>query len=48
MDYDAVEMILNDLKAFKLPEADAEIMKKLGTLLKTFDWDQMEELIKNR
>ncbi|MBR1440537.1 MAG: response regulator [Lachnospiraceae bacterium] len=48
MDYDAVEMILDQLKEYKLPEADTKIMKELAKLLKTFDWDQMEELIKNR
>ena len=45
MDYDSVEMILNDLKAYKLPDKDAEIMKQMENLLKIFDWDGMETLI---
>ncbi len=45
MDYDAVEMILDQLKEYKLPEEDQEKMAKLGMMLKTLDWDGMESLI---
>jgi signal transduction histidine kinase/CheY-like chemotaxis protein/HPt (histidine-containing phosphotransfer) domain-containing protein len=44
MDYDAVEMILGQMKEFRLPQEDAQKMDKLGKLLKTFDWDAMEAL----
>ncbi|WP_029233049.1 hybrid sensor histidine kinase/response regulator [Butyrivibrio sp. VCB2006] len=44
MDYDAVEMILEQIKKFRLPPEDAKKMDKLGKLLKTFDWDAMEAL----
>ena len=45
MDYDAVEMILGELEAYRLPEQDAEKIGKLRELLKRFDWDGMEALI---
>ena len=45
MDYDAVEMILGQLKEYALPEDDARIMKEMEKKLKMFDWDGMEELI---
>ncbi len=45
MDYDAVEMILDQLKEYKLPEEDAARMAELGKLLKAFKWDEMEEMI---
>ena len=45
MDYDSVEMILDQLGGYRLPDKDREIMSKLSKLLKTFDWDKMEELI---
>ncbi|MCR4955399.1 MAG: response regulator [Lachnospiraceae bacterium] len=45
MDYDAVEMIINELKEYKLSEKDEEKIAKLGKLLKTFDWDAMENVI---
>ena len=46
MDYDSVEMILDQLKEYKLPDEDAEKMSKLAKMLKGFDWDGMEALIK--
>ncbi len=45
MDYDAVEMILDGLKEYKLPTDDAVKMDKLGRMLKNLDWDGMEELM---
>jgi signal transduction histidine kinase/CheY-like chemotaxis protein/HPt (histidine-containing phosphotransfer) domain-containing protein len=48
MDYDAVEYILNDLKAYALPKEDAEIIAELGKKLKVFDWDGMEGLLKEK
>ena len=44
MDYDAVEMILGQLKEFRLPKEDEDKLNTLAKLLKTFDWDKMEEL----
>ncbi|WP_408071714.1 ATP-binding protein [Butyrivibrio sp. JL13D10] len=45
MDYDAVEMIIGQLKSFKLPEEDAKKVAELEKMLRNFDWDKMEELI---
>lgn len=46
MDYDAVESILEDLKAYALPKEDAKRMKELSKMLTAFDWDGMEEWAK--
>ena len=48
MDFDAVDFILKDLKNYKLPAEDAEIVGKLAGMLKVFDWESMENLIKER
>ena len=45
MDYDSVELILNQLKEYKLPKEDKEKMTQLGKMLKSFDWDAMESLM---
>ncbi|MBP5702908.1 MAG: response regulator, partial [Lachnospiraceae bacterium] len=45
MDYDSVEMIIGDLRQYRLPKEDKEKIRQLTLLLKTFDWDKMEELI---
>ncbi len=45
MDYDAVEMILLQLREYALPKEDEDRIKKLEKMLKVFDWDGMEELI---
>ena len=44
MDYDSVEMIVNQINEFKLPESDAEKFKELEKLMKKLDWDGMEKL----
>ncbi|MBE5924666.1 MAG: response regulator [Lachnospiraceae bacterium] len=46
MDYDAVEMIIEQLKEYNLPQADKDRIDKLESMLKSFNWDGMEELIK--
>lgn len=45
MDYDAVEMILNQLNEYKLPKDDKEKIAELAKKLKVFDWEGMEALI---
>jgi HPt (histidine-containing phosphotransfer) domain-containing protein len=45
MDYDAVEMILEQMREYSLPKEDEQKMKQLEKLLKVFDWDGMEKLI---
>ena len=46
MDYDAVELVLDKLKDYKLPKEDQDIIDKLNELFKNMDWDGMESLIK--
>ncbi len=46
MDYDSVEMILEQLKEYRLPKEDADKMFNLERMLKNFQWDEMEEMIK--
>ncbi len=45
MDYDSVEMILNNLKSYALPHEDGERMKKAEKMLRSFDWDGLEAWI---
>ena len=45
MDYDAVEMILDQLKEYQLPKEDAEKMVEIEKLLKQLKWDEMEALL---
>ncbi|MCR5746879.1 MAG: response regulator [Lachnospiraceae bacterium] len=45
MDYDSVEMILERLNEYRLPEKDGKMAEKLSIMLKKLDWDGMEELI---
>ncbi|MCR5596203.1 MAG: response regulator [Lachnospiraceae bacterium] len=44
MDYDAVEMILGELKAYRLPKEDAEKIERIEKLLKSFDWEKLETI----
>ncbi len=45
MDYDSVEMILDQVGEYALPKEDGERMAKIRTLLKSLDWDGMEALM---
>ncbi len=45
MDYDGVEMVINSVADYKLPEKDAETFKALEAALRKFDWDEMEKLV---
>ncbi len=44
MDYDSVEMIVDNLKGYKLPEDDAEKIADLEKMMKVLDWDSMAQL----
>ncbi len=48
MDYDAVEMIISEMKEYKLQGADKEIFDKLEKMLPSLDWEAMEGLIKEK
>ena len=45
MDYDAVEMVLAELKEYKLPPEDAKKIAEVEKLLKNIDWDGIEALL---
>ena len=45
MDYDSVEMILNEVEEYDLDDRDDEIVKELEKDLKKVDWEKMEEVI---
>ncbi len=47
MDYDSVEMILEQLKEYRLPKEDEDKMFNLERMLKNFQWEGMEEMIKS-
>ncbi|MCR5144971.1 MAG: response regulator [Lachnospiraceae bacterium] len=48
MDFDSVEMIVNQVLEYKLPEEDAKFMSEIYKMLKQFKWEDMEEMIKDR
>ena len=45
MDYDSVEMIVEQLSSFKLPEDDEILVSELERAMRRFDWEGMEEII---
>ncbi|MCR4654827.1 MAG: response regulator [Lachnospiraceae bacterium] len=45
MDYDSAEMILDQLKEYKLPKDEKKKLLELEKLLKALDWDAMEKLV---
>ena len=45
MDYDSVEMIIGNLKEYRLPDEDKTKISDLEKMLRTLDWDSMAQLI---
>ncbi len=45
MDYDAVEMIIEGIKKYRLPKEEEARIERIEELLKNVEWDQMEELV---
>ncbi len=45
MDYDAVEMIVEQVRKYRLPDEDEKIFTELEKYMKALDWDAMEELM---
>lgn len=45
MDYDGACDVIETLKEYLLPQADAEKVSKLSSALQIFDWDAMEEIL---
>ncbi|MDC7280062.1 ATP-binding protein [Butyrivibrio fibrisolvens] len=46
MDHEMMEMIISELKEYKLPAEDAEKIDSVSKMVKRFDWDGIEELLK--
>ncbi len=46
MDYDAVEMIVGQLREYSLPEKDDKLITELEKNMKLLNWEKMEELVK--
>ena len=45
LDVDAVEMILEELDHYQLPEEAQQEVDEINRLLRQFDWDHLEELL---
>ncbi len=45
MDYDSVEMILSEVREYRLNEKDEKIISQMEKYLKTFNWDKIEEVL---
>ncbi|MCR4604978.1 MAG: response regulator [Eubacterium sp.] len=44
-DYDAVEMIVEQVGEYRLPEADAKRFAEIGKNLKLFEWETIEKIL---
>ncbi|RKM62194.1 response regulator [Butyrivibrio sp. CB08] len=45
MDYDGVEMVISQLREYRLPETHATQLKSIEKALKIFNWDEMEKIL---
>ncbi len=45
MDYDAIEMILDEVRGYEMSEDRKKLVEDLTKSLKQYDWDTMEELL---
>ena len=48
MDYDSIEMVLEQVREYRLPQEDGALVTEIEKALKTFDWDKMEDLLKDK
>ena len=48
MDFDAMEMVLDQLKDYRLEEDAASLIKDVKKALRVFDWDKLEELLADK
>lgn len=48
MDYDSVEMIIEGLKKYKLPEDEKERIEKIEYYLKKLDWESIQDLLNDK
>ncbi len=45
MDFDGMEMVIENLKGYALPPEDASKISAIEKMMKTLDWDSMEQLL---
>ncbi|MBR4670598.1 MAG: response regulator [Butyrivibrio sp.] len=45
MDYDGTEMVIKQLREYRLPKEDQEKVKELEKYLKLFNWEEMEKIL---
>lgn len=45
MDYDSVEMIIDGLKKYRLPEGEKERVERIEDYLKNLDWEHIQDLL---
>ncbi len=45
MDYDSIEMVLDEIKGYSLSEQDAKMFKELNKHLKALDWEGIQEIL---
>ena len=48
MDYDSIEMVISEVKSYKLKDEAHKLFTELEKALKTFNWDKIEELLKDK
>ena len=48
MDYDSIEMVLEQVHEYRLPKEEAVLVADIEKALRTFDWDRMEELLQDK
>lgn len=48
MDYDSVEMVLDSLKAYRLPPEDADRFRRMQVQLKQLEWEKLADLLKQK
>ncbi len=48
MDFDSAELILGSVAEYRLPPEDEERFKKIRSALSVFDWEGIEEVLKER
>ena len=47
MDYDGMEMLLEEVGGYRLPKKDQEFFKEIEKNLKKLDWEKLEELLQS-
>ncbi|MBQ7677801.1 MAG: hypothetical protein IJT32_06165, partial [Lachnospiraceae bacterium] len=45
MDYDSVEMVLDAIHEYRLPEQDAKRFAMIGKALKELNWEEIRHLL---